>query len=174
MLAQSSSPPKARDFALPDAGRPLVMGIVNVTPDSFSDGGEFFDAAQAIAHARRLADEGADILDLGAESTRPYGDAKSVSFDEELARSMRAPGAEKGKLPPWYPRFPGWEEIMTTPAVTPGKLQMIVCGDPNRNKVQTLAGGMGGAIQEIRLPGKWDELMEEAGYRPLGEFSIRE
>jgi hypothetical protein len=96
------------------------------------------------------------------------------SFDEELARSMRAPGAEKGKLPPWYPRFPGWEEIMTTPAVTPGKLQIIVCGDPNRNKVQTLAGGMGGAIQGIRLPGRWDELMEEAGYRPLGEFSIRE
>jgi dihydropteroate synthase len=86
MLAQSSSPPKARDFALPDAGRTLVMGIVNVTPDSFSDGGKFFDAAKAIAHARRLAEEGADILDLGAESTRPYGDAKSVSFDEELAR----------------------------------------------------------------------------------------
>ena len=62
------------------------MGIVNVTPDSFSDGGKFIDADRAIAHARQLAEEGADILDLGAESTRPYGDAKSVSFDEELAR----------------------------------------------------------------------------------------
>ncbi len=94
------------------------------------------------------------------------------SFEEELARSMRAPGAEKGKLPPWYPRFPGWEEIVTTPAATRGRLQIIVCGDPNRNKVQTLAGGMGGAIEKIRLPANWDELMEKAGYPPLREFSI--
>jgi hypothetical protein len=94
------------------------------------------------------------------------------SFEEELARSMKAPGAEKGKLPPWYPRFPGWEEIVTTPAATRGKLQIIVCGDPNRNKVQTLAGGMGAAVKEIRLPANWDELMEKSGYRPLREFSI--
>jgi dihydropteroate synthase len=87
MLAQSlSRSSKARDFVLPDAGHPLVMGIVNVTPDSFSDGGQFFDPAKAVAHARLLAEEGADLLDIGAESTRPYGDAKSVSFDEELAR----------------------------------------------------------------------------------------
>jgi len=92
------------------------------------------------------------------------------SFEAELARCMREPGAEKGKLPPWYPRFDGWEDIVTTPAVTPGRLQIIVCGDPNRNKVQTLAGGMGGAIEEIRLPANWDELMKEAGYRPLSEF----
>ena len=61
------------------------MGIVNVTPDSFSDGGQFLDAPKAVAHARRLAEEGADILDIGAESTRPYG-AKPISIDEELAR----------------------------------------------------------------------------------------
>lgn len=94
------------------------------------------------------------------------------SFEDEFARSMRAPGAEKGKLPLWYPRFPGWEDIVTTPAVTRGRLQIIVCGDPNRNKVQTLAGGMGAAIEEIRLPATWDELMEELGYRPLREFLI--
>ncbi len=94
------------------------------------------------------------------------------SFENELAKSMRAPGAEKGKLPPWYPRFPGWEEVVTTPAVTRGRLQIIVCGDPNRNKVQTLAGGMGAAIEEIRLPANWDELMGELGYRPLCEFLI--
>src|SRR5688572_9396216 len=50
-------------------GRPAVMGVLNVTPDSFSDGGHFFDPDKAIAHARRLAAEGADCLDLGAEST---------------------------------------------------------------------------------------------------------
>src|SRR5690606_9984824 len=53
--------------------------------DSFSDGGQFFDAPKAVAHARRLAEEGADILDLGAESTRPYG-AKPITPEEELDR----------------------------------------------------------------------------------------
>jgi dihydropteroate synthase len=64
----------------------LVMGVVNVTPDSFSDGGRFLDPQAAIAQARRLAAEGADILDIGAESTRPYGDAVRVSVDEERVR----------------------------------------------------------------------------------------
>jgi dihydropteroate synthase len=60
------------------------MGIVNVTPDSFSDGGRYFDAGLALAHARTLIDDGADILDLGGESSRPGSDA--VSVDEELRR----------------------------------------------------------------------------------------
>jgi dihydropteroate synthase len=72
--------------ALLAQGRPLVMGILNVTPDSFSDGGRFFDPATAIAHAREMAEQGADILDIGAESTRPYGGQQPVSADEELAR----------------------------------------------------------------------------------------
>src|SRR4051812_20696827 len=52
--------------------RPVLMGILNVTPDSFSEGGTFFDRSQAIDHAQRLVDQGADILDIGGESTRPY------------------------------------------------------------------------------------------------------
>lgn len=72
--------------ALCAQGRPLVMGILNVTPDSFSDGGLFFDPSVAITHARRLKDEGADILDIGAESTRPYGGQKPVTAEDELAR----------------------------------------------------------------------------------------
>ena len=66
--------------------RPLVMGILNVTPDSFSDGGKFIDPAMAIAHAAAMAKQGADILDIGAESTRPYGGMKPISADEEKAR----------------------------------------------------------------------------------------
>jgi dihydropteroate synthase len=67
-------------------GRPAVMGVLNVTPDSFSDGGRFFDPERAIGHARALAADGADILDIGAESTRPYGGAVTVSVEEELRR----------------------------------------------------------------------------------------
>jgi dihydropteroate synthase len=66
--------------------RPLVMGVLNVTPDSFSDGGRFLEPRTAIAQAQRLAAEGADILDIGAESTRPYGNAVQVPRDEERAR----------------------------------------------------------------------------------------
>lgn len=65
---------------------PLVMGIVNCTPDSFSDGGRFFSPQAAVDHARRLLDEGADILDIGGESTRPY--STPVDADEELRRVM--------------------------------------------------------------------------------------
>jgi dihydropteroate synthase len=69
-----------------DLTRPRVMGIVNVTPDSFSDGGLHASAAQACGHADALLAEGADILDIGGESTRPG--APSVSADEELARVL--------------------------------------------------------------------------------------
>jgi dihydropteroate synthase len=72
--------------ALLAKARPLVMGVLNVTPDSFSDGGRFLDPQVAIVHARQLAAEGADILDIGAESTRPYGGAVSVPLDEERER----------------------------------------------------------------------------------------
>ena len=63
---------------------PKLMGVVNVTPDSFSDGGLFLDADAAIAHGRELAEQGAEILDVGGESTRPG--AEEVSAEEELAR----------------------------------------------------------------------------------------
>ena len=67
-------------------GRPVVMGILNVTPDSFSDGGRFIDPVIAVAHARRMTAEGADILDVGAESTRPYSGAVAVPREQELDR----------------------------------------------------------------------------------------
>jgi dihydropteroate synthase len=93
--------------------RTLIMGIVNVTPDSFSDGGQFLDRDQAIAHAERLLDEGADILDIGGESTRPgarvdAGAAKpaqakaaapAVSAEEELKRILPVIAELKKKHP---------------------------------------------------------------------------
>ncbi len=62
------------------------MGILNVTPDSFSDGGRFVDPPIAIARARAMMEEGADILDVGAESTRPYGGAEPVPYEMEISR----------------------------------------------------------------------------------------
>lgn len=69
-----------------DLSRPLIMGIVNVTPDSFSDGGEFLARKAAIAHALCLHGQGADLLDVGGESTRPGAD--DVSVEEELSRVL--------------------------------------------------------------------------------------
>jgi len=68
------------------AGRPLVMGILNVTPDSFSDGGQFLDPKRAIGHAEEMVAQGADILDIGAESTRPYDGMRPVTAADELER----------------------------------------------------------------------------------------
>jgi dihydropteroate synthase len=77
---------RCRDRELPLGERTLVMGIVNVTPDSFSDGGMFDDADAAVKHGLQLLEEGADVLDVGGESTRPGAD--SVGEDEELARVL--------------------------------------------------------------------------------------
>jgi dihydropteroate synthase len=64
---------------------PAVMGVLNVTPDSFSDGGRFIEPERALAQARRMVAEGADIIDIGAESTRPYG-SEPISAEQELGR----------------------------------------------------------------------------------------
>src|SRR5690606_2029359 len=71
-------------FAGLDLATPRIMGVVNVTPDSFSDGGDFADPAHAIAQGLAMREAGADILDIGGESTRPG--AASVTLEEELAR----------------------------------------------------------------------------------------
>jgi dihydropteroate synthase len=92
MIATTSRPVAAASSAghpvlraLLSLPRPAVMGILNVTPDSFSDGGQFVAPERALAQARRMIAEGADIIDIGAESTRPYG-AEPVSADEEMKR----------------------------------------------------------------------------------------
>ena len=83
-LAQALAVPRPVLPSLP-ADRPLVMGIVNVTPDSFSDGGRAFGLQAALAHARALIEAGADILDIGGESTRPGAD--DVPLADEIART---------------------------------------------------------------------------------------
>lgn len=75
-----------RGYNLPMGERTLIMGILNITPDSFSDGGRFFDFDVAIEHAKKMVELGADIIDIGGESTRPTADP--VPLDEELRRVM--------------------------------------------------------------------------------------
>ena len=92
MIASSASvvPPDARSSAgavhLRATEHPLVMGVLNVTPDSFFDGGSFLAPDAAIAHARSMIAAGADFIDIGAESTRPYGGAVAISVEEEMRR----------------------------------------------------------------------------------------
>src|SRR5271156_4457151 len=100
---------------------PAVMGVLNVTPDSFSDGGRFLDPDRAVEHALEMEAGGADIIDVGGESTRPIG-AREVSLDEELAR--------------------------VTPVLRrlSGKLRVPISIDTRRVEVATLALDAGAAI----------------------------
>jgi dihydropteroate synthase len=86
MLESTTLTRQAKDRLITFAVRPLIMGVVNVTPDSFFDGGRFLDAEAAVAHAVQLVEEGADLLDVGAESTRPGADA--VHEAEERRRAI--------------------------------------------------------------------------------------
>ncbi len=92
MPTRSKARWQLRTRTLELGARTLVMGVVNITPDSFSDGGSFLAPEAAVAHALQLLNEGADILDLGAESTRPGshagGEAPAVSADEEQSRLL--------------------------------------------------------------------------------------
>jgi dihydropteroate synthase len=88
---------KWKNFRLALGRRTAVMGIVNVTPDSFSDGGQFFASEAAVAQAQRLVAAGADVIDIGGESTRPYADA--VLFDEEIARVIPVIESLKNRIP---------------------------------------------------------------------------
>ena len=92
-----------RSQALVDAGipvleeiRPQIMGVLNITPDSFSDGGKFLAADAALAQAERMIDEGADIIDIGGESTRPGADP--VAWEEELRRVLPVIEALAGRI----------------------------------------------------------------------------
>jgi len=87
---------KLHSRSLPLGKRTIVMGVLNVTPDSFSDGGKFFDVKRAVRHALAMQGDGADIIDIGAESTRPG--SVGISTAEELRRLLPVLEALRGKL----------------------------------------------------------------------------
>src|SRR5258706_8102397 len=123
----------ARKLAL--GQRTLLMGIVNVTPDSFSDGGLHLDPARAVEHALRLLDEGADIIDIGGESTRP-GAAATVSAEQEMERVLPVILAVKRERP-----------------------EAIVSVDTYKASVARAAVGAGAEIVNDVSGGTWDEAM---------------
>lgn len=114
--------------------RTLIMGIVNVTPDSFSDGGKFLDADRAVEHATRLLKEGADIIDIGGESTRPGArvtaatkntvtsatDSGAVSADEELKRVLPIIGELKKRHPKAVVSIDTYKSAVARAAVNAG------------------------------------------------------
>jgi|GEM_PF-5266859 len=92
---------RCRDLSLSFSRIPLIMGIVNVTPDSFSDGGKYFDKEKAVDKALHLIEEGADIIDIGGESTRPGSDY--VAAEDELQKDSSGDRSYSRKKP--SPRF---------------------------------------------------------------------
>lgn len=149
--------------------RTLIMGVVNVTPDSFSDGGRFLDRDQAIAHAERLLDEGADILDIGGESTRPgarvdAGDrklteAKLAEAKKVAAANVKAAGASAVSVPPV-----SMEEELTRvlPVITELKKKhptAVLSVDTYKASVARAAVGAGAEIVNDVSGFRWDPQM---------------
>jgi dihydropteroate synthase len=100
--------------------RTLIMGIVNVTPDSFSDGGLYLDSEKATMHALQLLDEGADILDIGGESTRPGASTVAVSAEEELRRVLPVITALKKQRPTALISIDTWKATVAHAAIAAG------------------------------------------------------
>ena len=97
------------------------------------------------------------------------GGLPAPTFEENIPKVIKTDKGDKGGLPPWFPEFPGREEIITVPVMQMGKTAILVCGDESRNKAQTMPGGIF-IIKEVELPANWDELTSKLGYLPLKEF----
>jgi dihydropteroate synthase len=147
--ASSPAPLRLRDGGLLPSGRTVVMGILNVTPDSFSDGGRFAGRRAALRRATRLADEGADIIDVGGESTRPG--AAPVPLDEELRRVLPVVEAIAGRT---RPRDGGrvLVSIDTTKAEVARRAALAGADLINDISGMTFDSGMPAIAAEYRLP----------------------
>jgi hypothetical protein len=122
---------------------------------------------ELVKNARRTASERAF-----ANFYANPGGLPAPTFEENISKITKAEGGEAVGLPPWFPKFPGAEKIVTVPVMKQGKTAILVCGDESRNKTQTMPGG-NYTTKEIQLPANWDALMEKAGYRPLKEFFLK-
>jgi dihydropteroate synthase len=140
------------------------MGVVNVTPDSFSDGGRYLRTADAVAHGRRLADEGADILDVGGESTRPGSDP--VSEQEELDRvapvveQLAASVAVRVSIDTYKPRVAA--ECLARGATLLNDVTGL--GDPEMIRV---ARGRGAGVVIMHMRGRPKTMQSDVAYQDV-------
>jgi dihydropteroate synthase len=142
--------------------RTLIMGIVNVTPDSFSDGGQFLDRDQALAHAERLLEEGADIIDIGGESTRPGANVSVASSP----RSDEKPPIAGTRLAPAAPAVSSDEELKRViPVISELKKRhssAVISVDTYKATVARTAVGAGAEIVNDVSGFRWDPQMTKS------------
>jgi dihydropteroate synthase len=156
------------DHTLPLSERTCIMGVLNVTPDSFSDGGRYMSRDLAVEKALRMAESGADIIDIGGESSRPG--ARSVSAEEELERVMPVISALKGKVNVPL-SIDTWKSEVARGALAEGVSMVndITALSGDRDMARTVAGS-GAAIVLMHMKGRpsnmqdsplYDDVMEE-------------
>ena len=162
--------------------RTLVMGVVNVTPDSFSDGGQHFTSGEALAHALKLLDDGADIVDVGGESTRPGANVgrkdPSVNVEEELRRVLPVIIAVKKARPTAIVSVDTYKAHVAQAAVETGaEVVNDVSGFQwDRDMAKTLAKlGCGAVLMHTRgFPDDWRSLPPMADMLLLVKRELRE
>jgi dihydropteroate synthase len=149
--------------------RPLVMGIVNVTPDSFSDGGSFFRWEKAVEHGLRLVAEGADLLDIGGESTRPG--AATISVEEELRRVLPVVRALAGEVE--VPLSIDTRKVeVAAPALESGAVLLNDVGGLRDRKLLETAVRHGAAVCAMHMLGEPGTMQEDPRYDDvLGEVT---
>ncbi len=132
-----------------DLTHPVVMGVLNVTPDSFSDGGRFLAADAAVAHAQRMAEEGAAIIDIGGESTRPG--AISPNSDEEMRRVLPVLERLSGRLPALLCVDTSNPELMRRAVMAGAHLINDIRAFARDGALEALAGsGLGACLMHMR------------------------
>jgi dihydropteroate synthase len=144
-----------------DLARPVVMGILNVTPDSFSDGGSFHDLAAAVLHAERMAEEGAAIIDIGGESTRPG--ATAVSAREEIDRVIPVIEAIAGRLPSAISIDTSKPEVMQA-AVAAGASMVNDVYALRREGALAMAASLGAGVCLMHMQGEPRTMQVNPGY----------
>ncbi len=144
--------------------RPLIMGVLNVTPDSFSDGGRFAGRESAIAHARRLVADGADIIDVGGESTRPG--AEPVPLDEELERVIPVIAALHTEVDVAVSVDTSKPEVMRA-AVAAGAGMINDVNGLRAPGAMDVAAGSGAAVCVMHMQGSPRSMQKQPQYRDV-------
>lgn len=144
--------------------RPLIMGVLNRTPDSFSDGGAYTDFSAAMAHARAMLDEGADIIDIGGESTRPG--AAPVSVEEELRRVLPLVERLAGELGARISVDTSKPEVMTA-AVKAGAMMINDVYGLRQPGALDAAAGSGAAICLMHMLGEPRTMQKDPKYNDV-------